>query len=269
MKANLHTHTFRCGHACGEDIDYVRAACGRGFEVLGFSDHMPWPYKSGFTHPSVRMEAAALPEYIASIRSLASSFRGKIRILTGFECEFFPEYIGWLQDVAEENSLDYLILGNHYDTSDETGMYFGRTETPDQLARYVEMTIRGLRTGLFSYLAHPDLFLRRWPSGFTADCKSAARDLCAACAGLHIPMEYNTHMRWAARQGREPGYPSREFFEIARESGVRVLIGLDAHDPEELTDPTQWDRAASDLTSLGIDRLEMPELRGFGVTGQQ
>ena len=34
---------------------------------------------------------------------------------------------------------------------------------------------------------------------------------------------------------------------IAREAGVRVLIGLDAHEPDEIADPTQWQLAEQEL----------------------
>ena len=66
MKANFHTHTTRCGHASGTDEDYVRAALAQGFGVLGFSDHVPWPYRSGFRHPGVRMDVSDLPELLAA-----------------------------------------------------------------------------------------------------------------------------------------------------------------------------------------------------------
>ena len=32
---NLHTHTFRCGHATGVDRDYVEGAIRAGVRVLG------------------------------------------------------------------------------------------------------------------------------------------------------------------------------------------------------------------------------------------
>lgn len=61
MKANYHTHTARCGHAEGTDEEYVLAAIERGFDELGFSDHVPWPYKNGYVHPTVRMHISQMP----------------------------------------------------------------------------------------------------------------------------------------------------------------------------------------------------------------
>ena len=262
MKVNLHTHTARCGHAQGTDEEYVKAALEGGFGTLGFSDHVPWPYASGYTHPRVRMEAKTIPDYLDSVRGLRERYRGQIRILCGFECEYFPEYMGWLSDMAEECRLDYLILGHHYDETDETGMYYGNTKTAAELARYVSQTVRGLETGLFSYLAHPDLFMKRWPGAFDENCRAAAKDVCAACRALSVPMEYNVHMRY--EHGENSGYPCREMFEAAADAGIPVLIGLDAHNPAELSDPAQWDRAEKDLSGLGISRLQMPELLSFG-----
>ena len=78
MKANYHTHTARCGHATGTDEQYVEAAIGQRFNVLGFSDHVPWPYASGFTHRHVRMGIEQLDEYVSSMRTLKQRYAGSI-----------------------------------------------------------------------------------------------------------------------------------------------------------------------------------------------
>ena len=55
MKTNYHTHTFRCKHAVGDDEAYVLAAIGAGFDRIGFADHCPWPFASGY-RSGIRME---------------------------------------------------------------------------------------------------------------------------------------------------------------------------------------------------------------------
>lgn len=259
MKANYHTHTLRCGHAEGADEAYVKAALSQGFDVLGFSDHVPWPYASLFTNPGVRMLLSQLDEYLFSVRRLKEKYAGRIEILTGFECENFPAYMGWLRDMAKEKQLDYLILGNHYDQTDETGMYFGLSTTSAHLRRYVESTVKGIESGMFAYLAHPDLFLRRYRP-FDQNCRQAAKDLAQACAANGLPMEYNLHDRYLSSRTNRISYPHPEFFEIAAQEGVKIIIGLDAHEPEELSDPTQWDLAQRELSQYGdlfIDRIPL------------
>ena len=250
MKANYHTHTSRCGHAEGTDEQYVLAAIDAGYDTLGFSDHVPYPYKSGFTNPHVRMTMDKLPGYVRSVRALEEKYAGKIRILAGFECEYFPEYMGWMADMKAENQLDYLILGNHYEQTDEGGMYYGHCKTGAQLARYVDNTIKGMETGLFAYLAHPDLFMRAYGK-FDDNCRAVARDLAAACKAMNLPMEYNVHDRFIAYLTNRVSYPHPEFFDIAAQEGVKIIVGIDAHEPAELTNPAQWNRAQEELERFG------------------
>lgn len=262
MKANYHTHTARCGHAEGTDEAYVLAAISQGFDELGFSDHVPWPYASGYTHPHVRMDISQIGDYLQSVRALREKYSDKIRILAGFECEYFPAYMSWLEDMAGENALDYLILGNHYEDSDETGMYFGHVGTAGELARYVASAEKALETGLFSYLAHPDLFMRGYPR-FDENCRAAARDLCRACREKNLPMEYNTHDRFISYFTRRKSYPHPAFFEIAAQEGVQVIIGLDAHEPGELSIPEQWKLANRELAVFGDRHIDRIEIKGF------
>lgn len=262
MKANYHTHTARCGHAQGTDEEYVQAALEQGFDELGFSDHVPWPYRSGFMHPSVRMPLPLMPEYINNVRALQRKYEGKIAIRLGFECEFFPEYMDWLSDMAAQQKLDYLILGCHYEDTDEGGMYYGNATTPAQLMRYVKSAVRGMETGMFTYLAHPDLFMRSYKP-FDENCRAAARDLCSACKAYGMPMEYNVHDRYISFMTHRKSYPDADFFSVVAQEGVPIIVGLDAHEPRELSDPTQWDLAHSELAAYGDLVLERVVLRGF------
>ena len=62
-KTNYHTHTKRCMHAEGTEADYVKAALNAGLDVLGFSDHGPFP-DNRFDS---RMPYADLDEYLTCI----------------------------------------------------------------------------------------------------------------------------------------------------------------------------------------------------------
>ena len=69
------------------------------------------------------------------------------------------------------------------------------------------------------------------------------------------------HDRFIARYTKRISYPHPAFFDIAREAGVRVLIGLDAHEPDEIADPTQWQLAEQELAHFGALRLERLALK--------
>ena len=124
QKTNFHTHTARCGHASGEDEQYVRSAIRGGYRVLGFSDHTPWSYASDFVSP-IRMPLDALPDYVRSVRSLQRRYAGRIELRLGLECEYFEDYMPWLRDTIREYRLDYVIFGNHFYRTDERYPYFG------------------------------------------------------------------------------------------------------------------------------------------------
>ena len=255
---NYHSHTPRCMHATGTEEAYVQRAIRNGYEILGFADHTPWPYKSDFG-AGMRMRLSELDGYVRTVRALGKRYGDRIQILLGLECEAFPEFYSWLREVREEKGIDYLILGNHYDTNDELGgPYFGRCSTPEQAYRYAETTIAGMESGLFAYLAHPDLFLGGYPR-FDADAKRICRELCETAKRLNMPLEYNIlgHRRNPRDRLRGGlGYTTREFWEIAAETGNRAIIGVDAHAPEQLDCMNFYLEARAMLQSMGIEILE-------------
>ena len=105
---NYHTHTARCKHARGTDRDYVQQAVDSGYQVLGFTDHVAWPFSDGFVSP-VRMDASQMPEYAASILKRKEEYAGRLSIHLGAECEYFPDYLPWLKEQQEALGLEYLL----------------------------------------------------------------------------------------------------------------------------------------------------------------
>lgn len=48
---NYHTHTYRCGHALGNEYEMVEAALHEGYQELGMSCHIALPhYRSHLLH---------------------------------------------------------------------------------------------------------------------------------------------------------------------------------------------------------------------------
>ena len=272
LLANYHTHTWRCMHARGTEEEYVRRAIDAGISVLGFSDHSPWPYTSGFVS-GMRMRWDQFPGYLDTVLALREKYAGQIKILTGLECEAFPAWFGWLRDLKAQ-CLDYVLMGNHYDSTDEGdhnlfsdrgGFYFGRCTRPEHVRRYVRRTIAGMETGIYDYLAHPDLFCNAYDR-FDDDCAAASRDLCEVAAALNIPLEYNllgVQYHAHVQESDKLGYPCPGFWEIAARYPVRAIIGFDAHAPEHLGRTDLYDAALAYLRGMGIEVLpclDGPEL---------
>ena len=266
---NYHTHSWRCMHARGTEEEYVQRAVEQGYAVLGFSDHTPWPYESGFVS-GMRMRLDQFEDYRRTVLALREKYAGVIEIPLGLECEAFPKYTEWLRDFKAQY-LDYVLLGNHYDTCDEGdhgllypagGFYFGRCTRPEQVIRYGQRTLAGMQTGLYDCLAHPDLFMHTYPR-FDAECRAVSVDLCQAARALDLPLEFN--LLGLSRSGADyergwQGYPCPDFWQIAAETGCTAIIGCDAHDPEFLRKRHYVDEAREALDLLGmkvIDRLPL------------
>ena len=246
MIANYHTHTPRCGHAVGSEREYVEAALRAGLETLGFSDHTPYDYfDCPYRNSRVRMAVEELPSYAGTVRALADEYRGRIEILLGVEAEYYPKYFSRLLELLRRNGVRYMILGQHFVGNEIGEPYCGHpTDDPAILARYVDQSIEALGTGVFSYFAHPDLIFF---TGDDGEYRRQMRRLCRAAAQKNTPLEINL---LGIREGRN--YPDERFWRIAAEEGNAVLLGCDAHRPEDLLDHESEKKALALAQRLGL-----------------
>lgn len=258
MKKNYHTHTERCMHAWGTDEEFVLAAIRGGITELGFSDHGCWNYASGF-RPQMRMTLSEADGYFESIRRLKEKYKDQISIKIGMEYEYFPRYMGWMEKFVKEQKLDYIIFGNHYEASDEYGQYYGRACGDDRmLKKYIDDCIEGMSTGIYSYLAHPDLFMRGRDS-FDAFAVKESERLCRWCKDHGAVMEYNLEGAQMSENCGRTLYPYPDFWEIAAAYGCDVIIGFDAHEPKSLSRNPYYKKAVAYLTELGMNIVtELP-----------
>ncbi len=258
MKCNYHTHTPRCMHATGTDEMFVQSAIKAGFDTLGFADHTPWPYQSGFVS-GIRMDIKQLPGYVTSIRDLKERYRGRLNILTGLECEFFPKYMNWLKETRDAYELDYLIFGAHYIGSDEDSPYVGYAcRDTAFMFKYADMCVEGMQSGLYAYLAHPDVYMRQ-RGAWDADCQAVAKAICTCALSLGLPLEYNMNAHVIDKG--ENLFPRREFWEYAALCGNQVIIGYDAHQPELLENLAAEAEIRELLHSLNLLPLDSIQLQ--------
>jgi len=261
-KVNYHTHTSRCHHADGTDEEYIQSAIRGGYQVLGFSDHTPWPYESGFISPT-RMLPEQLEEYVNQMRELRDKYKEQIDIKIGLECENYPAYIPWLKEQIEKYQLDYVLLGNHHYPSDEVSEFFGiHCPDPKTLSTYEKSVIEGMQSGIYAYLAHPDLFMSS-RSVFDDDCIKISRHICQEANRLNMAIEYNLGCAAYCEESGETLFPHPMFWEIAAEEGCTAIIGIDAHSPYMLETSRYFDAALETLKTLGIKTTTEIPLRTY------
>ena len=254
MIANYHTHTPRCNHAVGTEEEYVQAAIQRGLKILGFADHSPYcgfpdGYYSGF-----RMKPEATPEYASTILQLRKRYQDQIALYPGVEMEYYPAYFSQTLSMLRDSGVEYLILGQHFINNEIGETYNGAsTEDEERLSRYCHQVMDGMNTGLFTYVAHPDVF--RFV-GDPAVYQKHFREVCREANACGMPLEINL-----LGLGEDRHYPNPLFWQVAAEEGCKAILGCDAHRPEALLDTATEKRALDFAKQLGLAVIESVEIR--------
>ena len=230
---DYHLHTPLCGHAVGEPLEYIAAARARGLEEVGFSDHCPMPGPEPFD--DWRMRRADLPGYIDLVLA-ARAQSAPFPVRLGLECDFIAGQENWIEQLAALAPWDYLIGSVHYLAP---GWDF---DNPKWIGRFSEMPVediwhlywsayeRCISSGLFDFVAHPDLvkvFGHR-PAG---DLRRYYEPAVAAAAAAGVAVEVSTA---GLRKPVGELYPAAAFLELACEAGVAVVINSDAHAPDQV-----------------------------------
>lgn len=256
MIANYHTHTYRCKHALGDDEAYVRAAIKAGFQTLGFSDHTPWPYPA--YRSNMRIELSEFAGYIENLTHLREKYADQIELKIGLECEYFETYLPWLTDLAATHHLDYLLLGNHFSApEDKEHIYFSPPLSEEQIACYGELSEKALASGMYSCFSHPDIYARGMTE-LSDTVRSVARSISRAASVMDVPLELNIPSFELACCSPETLTAYRTLWEELLSSPVKVILGIDAHNPRSLQETEPVSEAEKFLGILGaqvIDKL--------------
>ena len=230
MLTDYHTHTPLCLHAEGHPREYVRQARERGLAEIGFSDHNPMPeYFDDW-----RMPMADFPKYLDIVEEARAENPG-FPIRLALECDYLVGHEKWLEKTQSLADWDYLIGSVHYLPGGwevDHPKYIARHRgDADQIWRdYWALYERCIRSGLFDFVAHPDL-----PKKFgitpDGDLRRYYEPSVAALAEQGVPFEINTA---GMRRDCREEYPSRTFIELANAAGVPLLINSDAHAPHDV-----------------------------------
>ena len=253
MKINYHTHTTRCHHAAGTEREYVEAAIERGIKTLGFADHTPYCFPEGY-YSGFRMRPEETAEYAATVLELRDRYSESIEIRLGVEMEYYPEHFADTLSLLREHQVEYLILGQHFLGNEYRQPYCGSPTTDtERLRRYCHQVMDAMNTGLFTYLAHPDLL------NFHGDeqvYRQLMKEICREARACGIPLEINL-----LGLGENRHYPRNAFWECAVEEGCKAILGCDAHTPEGLLDVKTEARALALAKQWNITVLDDVPLR--------
>ena len=255
MDYNYHTHTMRCGHATDTDEEYIQRAIECGIKYMGFSDHIPFRFPSGY-ESFYRVQISEVEDYFSSLNALREKYKNQIEIKIGFEMEYYPEHFEQMLKNAREYGAEYLILGQHFvfpDTDD--GCHTGDANDEKILREYTRCVMSGMASGVFSYLAHPDLCVYKEDEKLYEE---EARKICIASRIYDVPLEINL---LGIRSKRS--YPNEKFWKIAGEEKSPVTFGFDSHDAQNAYDGESLVKAKELVEKFALNYIGRPKLRSI------
>lgn len=231
--ADYHMHTPLCQHAEGWPGEYAAVALERGLPEIGFSDHSPM---SGI-FDDWRMADAKFGQYIDIVSEAQLEFSAKLDIRLGLECDYLDGCENWINTLNSRTEFDYLIGSVHYlengwavDDPDPKWASRWTGAIEDIWDQYWALYRRCASSGLFDFLAHPDL-VKKFGHRPEGDLLRYYEPTIEVIAANNIAIELSTA---GLRKPCAEMYPSREFLELACQADIPLVISSDAHRPEEV-----------------------------------
>lgn len=232
MPPDYHMHTPLCRHASGSPREYAAHAVAVGLNEIGFTDHSPMA-KDGFD--DWRMRADQLDEYVESVRAAQRDFP-QLTIRLALEVDYLAGHGDWIRELAARHPWDYFIGSVHYisngwdiDNPHKISQWKER-DAYEVWAEYFDCLTQAASSGLFEVIGHADLPKK---FGFVPDrdCTALFQAFLNAAAASNCAIELNTA---GLRKECREIYPSHRILELARETGVPIAFGSDAHAPKEV-----------------------------------
>ncbi|MCP9312475.1 histidinol-phosphatase HisJ [Liquorilactobacillus satsumensis] len=256
---NGHTHTEYCSHGSGEDSElFIEKAIAAGFKTYSFTEHFPMPpafYKDaqGSRHAiyTAAMRSHELPAYLEKMRYLKTKYEEQIKILVGFEVDYFERYREWTASKLLEfgAEIDDAILSVHF-LPTKTGLraiddsytdfcagVLAEYQTPVGVANaYLTTVLNAIRWETINKpvrYGHITLY-RKWRNEFsptvlwqdqtTANLQSKILEIIAQKGDL-----LDCNMSGLARQSQTEPSPSLELIKAAQKKHIPLVYGADAH----------------------------------------
>lgn len=267
--ASYHVHTNYCDGANTPE-EMIRAAIAAGMTDVALTAHAAWPFASEWHLPVSRYV-----EYLEDVRRLAAAYRGRIRVLAGFEADYLRGITAPDSSVYGSFAPDVIVGSVHYVP--------GKGPTPwavdapaDLVARGIDEAFGGdgkkavqaywgaVREMVSSYsfdiVGHLDVIRKR--NGtlrfFDEETSWYRRELAEtakAIARAGKIVELNTG--GIARKAIDGVYPSDELLSLLRRHDVRVTISSDAHGVADIA--CAYDKARQAARVAGFTGLSYLE----------
>ena len=234
---DLHVHTPYCGHGKDSAEETVQFAIERKLDILGFSEHFPYPESYQAPIPDCVVPRDRWNDYLNEIRKLQKLYMNQIEIRVGVEFDFLPGYEKEISNHILRFDFDYIYgsihlienIGIDYNEkylSRHLRLLGGVDAMWEKYWKYMEKMVR---MEICDIIAHFDLPKKLKAGQTVKDQTDAFRHILELIKKNNRVLEINTG---GIDRGyhREP-YPSRQILQHAAELGIEMTLGSDAHAP--------------------------------------
>lgn len=244
-----HTHNSLCRHASGMINDYAKRAIELNLDLIGFSDHFPYEFLQGIEHIPYEEYGMLLTEiesYISGVESLKSICEGMIDIKVGFELDFIEYQVSAHKKFLNKyiKKLDY-VLGSVHILQGKHGLFafddsrflhnYDLYDNVEDLYLDYYHTLQNMITSTefnFNIISHFDL-----PKKFNKLPENSEKVNDQVIKILELVKKKNLVMEVNSSGLRKPikeQYPSENILRKMYELDIPLLLGSDAHHPDEL-----------------------------------
>ena len=246
---DMHVHTPLCGHARGEPEEYAAAAQQRGLAGIVFTCHNPMG--DGFAR-AAGMELSEFDRYVEMVERARTAWAGEIDVRLGLECDYIPEFEGWLEKLLGMAEFHHVLGSVHphlkyYRERYVTGDFANLQRT------YFDHVAMAAETGLFDTISHPDLVKdiapEQWDPASIRDTVSRCLDRVAA---TDTAMELNTSGLEKSPPEMNPGVMMLQEMYVR---DIPVVLGSDAHDPYRIG--ASFEEALNTLSGVGYTHVHV------------
>lgn len=247
---DYHIHTKLCGHANGEMEEYVQKALAASLQEMGFADHLPM---LKWAHPDYAMPFEKLHNYVQQVHHLQREYPN-LQIKLGIEADYYSGEEQATRELLEQYPFDYVYGSIHFidGWAFDDPVRIKEWETRDVnevYEQYYRLVQHAAKSKLFDIIGHFDL-VKKFGHRPTKDLSGLVEETVRCCKEHGLAVEISTA---GLRKPVKEIYPSKQIMRLLHRYNIPIVLGSDAHSPEEVAG--RFHEARHALKALGFTKV--------------
>lgn len=250
MLVDKHIHTQFCPHGSTASMEeYVKIAIEKGIEEITFTEHAPLPIEDTVPSKDSAMREEDVYSYLKEANGLKAKYASKIKINVGFEIDYIEGHEEETRLFLEKypETIEHSILSVHFLLLPDLS-YFCIDYSLDSFKEKAEeigyetlygiydKTIKKALSEPYGELTPKKIghlnLIHKFREGYDYPYDLEWDWILTIAKANNYRLDYNYAGLDKEYYGKT--YPSQEIVEKAKELGLELETGSDAHKPEEI-----------------------------------